>query len=389
MSSMERVAASLGDTSPRVLIVGAGIAGTTLAGLLRRRNQPAAVIERQAPQSAEGYMLGLLPLGGRVLESLGLTSAYLRASVPMRNYDLYDRRGRRIRRYPLDQLVAKFGEWRGIERTALLEILHPTAGPIVYETTVTSLQETADGISVQFDDGSTGAFDLVVGADGIHSAIRGLTLPPHQMSEVETGWGGYVAWAPQGSIPSDTYSELWADGWGVGLYPVPGRVGVFLAGLNRDLTGMDPVTYADELSRRVPSEPFGKALANVQHGDQFYWRMSDIRARQWRTGRVLLLGDAAAAFLPTAGVGASAAMDSAAALAGALSGASADDLGAVLDKYELQQRPRVEQLQDNSRNLARWMFVDSRPVAALRDAAAHFYSLRMLTRGITRAMEGH
>src|SRR5690606_2829035 len=122
----------------------------------------------------------------------------------------------------------------------------------------------------------------------------------------------------------DTYRELWSAGWGVGLYPVPGRAGIFLAGLDGALKQTDVESYAAAIEKRLPKGPFLDALkARDRDAPSFYWPMADCRSRVWSRGRVVLLGDAAAAFLPTAGVGASAAMDSAAALADELSRADA------------------------------------------------------------------
>ncbi len=62
--------------SPRILVAGAGIAGATLAALLRQRGQPVTLVERGHADDDAGYMLGLMPLGGRVLNGLGLAEAY-------------------------------------------------------------------------------------------------------------------------------------------------------------------------------------------------------------------------------------------------------------------------------------------------------------------------
>ncbi|MEZ5267742.1 MAG: hypothetical protein R2789_03945 [Microthrixaceae bacterium] len=99
----------------------------------------------------------------------------------------------------------------------------------------------------------------------------------------------------------------------MGIYPVPGRLGVFLAGRHHEIVDHDVQGYARELVERVPDRVFASALGALDlDAPAFYWRMADCRARTW-SRRTVLLGDAAAAFLPTAGVGASAAMDSAAA----------------------------------------------------------------------------
>ncbi len=393
----DRVERDLWGARLRVLIVGAGIAGATLAALMRERGGSVALIERGERVDSGGYMLGLLPLGGRVLNGLGLSSQYRAQSLPMRTYELYDRHGALNRRYELTRLVEHYGDWRGIERGDLLALLRGAAGPIHYGTTVTGLLEAGDadggedndGVTATFSDGSQAHFDVVVAADGIHSATRELVLPSVEVGTFDTGWGGFVMWGPLDEARADTYSEMWSAGWGVGLYPVPGRVGIFLAGRHDAIASREAHEYADEITDRIP-EGVLKSVVSGRDRDSggVYWRMSDCRSRSWSSGHTVLLGDAAAAFLPTAGVGASAAMDSAAALDDELSRADPRHITYALALYERRQRKRVELAQRNSRNLARAMFVGSRTVAFARDELVRFYSEDALLSGISKVMKG-
>ena len=373
----------------RILIVGAGVAGTTLAALLRQRGEHPVLIERASKEEAGGYMLGLLPLGGRVLNGLKLSQAYEKESVSVSIYDLYGRKGQRLHRYPLTPLVERFGSWRGIERGALLALLRKQAGEVRFETTVTGIAETDHGAKATFSDGSTGQFDLIVGADGIQSSIRDLILGAKEVDHFDTGWGGFVLWSRPELGASDTYSELWSAGWGIGLYPVPNRIGIFLAGRHKDLIKTDAESYAARIEGRLRPSPFLDALkARERKQTGFYWKMEDYRAKTWSRGRTVLLGDAAAAFLPTAGVGASAAMDSAAALADEISRADSRHMDYALDLYEKRQRDRVEKSQKNSRDLAQFMFVNTSPTAWARDKLVAFYSLKRLVTDISKVMAG-
>lgn len=385
----KRIERRRGAERLRLLIVGAGLAGATLAALLRQRGDMPIVIEKGVEGTQSGYMLGLLPLGGRVLNGLGLAKSYAKLSLPMHIYDLYGRTGERIRRYPLDRLVTRFGTWGGVARGPLLHLLRTAAGPIYYETTLAAITDHADHVTATFGDGSKADFDLIVGADGIHSATRDLILSPHQVETFDTGWGGHMVWSDLAGQQKDAYAELWSAGWGVGLYPVADRLGLFLAGRHEKMADIPAQTYAETLAKRLPDGPFRSALDRLDRSQcGFYWKMEDRRAQVWSRGRTVLLGDAAAAFLPTAGVGASAAMDSAAALADELGRADAAHMDFALALYERRQRSRVERAQKNSRSLARYMFVKSAPMAWARDQFMRFYTLDSLVKDIENVMTG-
>ena len=120
----------------------------------------------------------------------------------------------------------------------------------------------------------------------------------------------------------------------------------------------------------------------------FFWKLVDIRADDWVAGRVVLIGDAADAFLPTAGIGASMAMLSAAALADELSRTDAAHLPAALRLYQRRQQPKVVAAQQNSRTLAHLMMLKSPIIAWGREMLMHFYGPDRALKDIIKVMEG-
>lgn len=388
MSVAQRAENQLASSRLNVLIVGAGIAGATLGALLRQRGEVAFIIERASVNSAEGYMHGLMPLGGRVLNGLGVNPAYLQASQPMKYYVAHGRHGQTLRSYDMTRIVQQFGPYQGIDRGGLLKLLRRAAGDIQFDTTIQTIEQMPGGVAVTFNDGSSTMFDLVVGADGIHSHVRQSILRPDETEPFDTGWGRFVFWSDPTDKQMDTYREFWAAGWEIGLYPVRDRVGLFLAGQHKDIAQRDLNEYVSWLrSNRLPSL-FKKALNHIQpHQHAVYWPMKDVRTKTWHRGGVVLLGDAATAFLPTAGVGASIAMDSAAALADELSRADPDYLEYALSLYERRQRPRAEKAQKHSRDLSRFMFLNTAWQTLLRDQAMRFYSLERLIKDISAVMQ--
>jgi len=382
-----------GVSGLRTLIIGGGVAGLTLAALLRQRGGTPLVVE-QAQRSEEegGYMLGLYYLGSRVLLGLGLFEEFLARSLPMRRYEIRDGGGEVVQRYELEALTRRVGPVRGITRTALIRLLRKGLGdlPVRTGTHVVSLRQHPTHVEATLSDGSLKIVDVVVGADGLHSTTRRMILEDGDFSYWETGWGGWMSWVDPDLAPPDTYMESWGPGRFVGLYPTPERLGVFFGGPSEEVRTRGPVAFLEEAKRDLGpnARPMGEVLESVRvEDDPFYWDFHDCRAETWSRGRVVLLGDAATGFLPTAGIGASMAMESASALADELSRTGRDWVAQSLRVYARRRKARVEAAQDSSRNLGRFMFLKSRPLAWGRDELVKHFSLESLIQSIADMME--
>jgi 2-polyprenyl-6-methoxyphenol hydroxylase-like FAD-dependent oxidoreductase len=158
---------------------------------------------------------------------------------------------------------------------------------------------------------------------------------------------------------------------------VKDRLGVIVC-VPRPAQTLGLAAIADRVRRAVPRAGgrLDRILAEIGD-DAYFWELNDKRSATWHSGRVGLVGDAAAGFLPTAGIGAAMAIESAAVLARHLVGCSPETVEAALGAYEREQRTRVEAAQDNSRQLAPIMFNENRFAAVLRDTAVRIVPLRM------------
>lgn len=383
-----------GGNGLRTLVVGAGVAGLTFAALLARRGRDVVVVERQDSLRDGGYMLGLYPLGGRVLHGLDLHEDYARTSVEMAGYTVGDGHGRTLKSYDLRPVAERFGPVRGVERGALLDVVLQGVAQdrVRFGTTVTALDQFPGGVQVQFSDGASQTYDLVVVADGLHSTTRDLLGADAGPSGVgyryaETGWGGWVYWVDPELAERDRYLECWGAGHFLGMYPTRDRLGVFLGGPTAQLDRTDPTGFHRRVREQVAAGPAADVVdVGPPADDAFFWDFHDGRAARWRRGRVVLLGDAATGFLPTAGVGASMAMESAAVLDDVLSRTDTDRVPEALERYEKRRRPRVEAAQRSSRSLGRLMFVTSPAAAWFRDRLVRLSSLNQLMRSMTRLM---
>lgn len=375
----------------RILIVGAGVGGMTLAALLKKLDVAVTIIERAPNFDHAGYMLGLWPLGARVLHGLSLYERFAKQCIPGRQYEVRDNHGELIKRWSMDTIAERFGPNLSCTRPQLVKLLHDSLDgfDLRFNTELTTINQRDKEVTVAFSDGSQGVFDLVVGADGMHSQVRRLIFA--EPSYFHTHWGGWVWWAKLDTVPPETYVDHWGVGRFFGAYPTQEGVGVFAGAPMED--GFD---QPGEGRRRRLFERFsgmGKivdaCLQAIPDDDTelFFWRLSDIRSNEWTHGRIVLLGDAAASVLPTAGIGASMAMESAAVLADELSRTDAHFIEHALSLYVKRRKKRVEDAQEDSRNLARAMFLKSATLAHIRDVTTKFFTLEQLAGSIAKAFD--
>lgn len=375
----------------RILIVGAGIAGLSLAAFLRDRPHDVTIVERSPDQSHLGYALSLWPLATRVLIGLDAIDEFRRRSQKLGTYHLRNGAGEMVHAYELASAIGKYGDTGTLSRAELLGLLRDRIGnaPVRMGTTVTAIEQTEREATVTCSDGTSAAYDLVVGADGIGSGVRQLLFGP--IAPYSTGWGGWLWWAPPGAIPADDVTEYWGAGRFVGLYPTRERICVFAGGPIKHIglpTGAGRRDHVLSLFAELvaPLRPVFDALP-ADGEEIFFWKLDDVRAPDWRRGRVVLLGDAATAFLPTAGVGASMALESAAVLADELLRVEAPTVERALRLFELRHRKRVESIQSASRTLAKASLIESSPLAWARDELMKHYSVENLVKSIMKSLD--
>ena len=151
----------------RILIAGGGIAGLTLGALLKQRGINADIIEKSSSYRQVGYVLSLWPLASRILIGLKLDEKFNESSVPMATYEVRNGKGEVLHTYEFAQFYEKYGEMRSIMRAELLDVLRaalPEDG-IKMGTTIRNIDQSSEEVQVDFSDGSSKNYDLVVGCD--------------------------------------------------------------------------------------------------------------------------------------------------------------------------------------------------------------------------------
>ena len=356
----------------RVLIVGAGVAGLTLAALLEQRGFTPVVVEKSRELPDRCHTIGLYPAGSRILKGLKLFSRFSDLGVECSRYIVFNEHGDTLRSFSFDPLSRRFGPLVELGSLELIELLRSAVQQrhIRFGTTVREITETPEGIVVVFEGGTAEQFDVVVGCDGIHSVVRQLVFGDVPLQP--TGVAGWACWLPPDFVPPPEIVEYWGAGKFVGMYPTRRRFCAILA-QQAPVGEPDPVETRAERARRALGA-FGGivpwVLSELPASDEMSpLEFSDLHLDRWTHGRVLLIGDAAHAILPTAGMGASLAMESAAVLADELCRTDSKFLTAMLTQFVERRRPRVDRIQSQARRLARVMFAGNGLMTRLRDHA--------------------
>jgi len=366
-------------TQPTVVISGAGIAGPALAFWLTRNGYRVVVVEIAAGIRPGGQTVDLRGAGGDVVDRMGLIDEMRDRALEQRGAAWVRSDGSRRAEMPVtafdgNGLVSKLEILRG----DLVDVLYQaTKGSVEYRfrSSISDVKQAEDVVEVTFVDGTVLRADLVVGADGPHSAVRRLVFGPEE--QFVKPIGGYNAWF---SAPD----SVGLDGWYL-LYQAPGGLNASMRP-SRDpaiaKVGLafqsEPITYdrrdVDE-QRQILVERFAGAgwecdalLSAAQEADDFYFdSFAQIHMPSWSSGRVALVGDAGYCASPLSGMGTSLALVGAYVLAGELGPADSFDAEQLPDKlshYETVMRPYVEKCQDLPNTIDRYAPKSSSDIAA-------------------------
>jgi 2-polyprenyl-6-methoxyphenol hydroxylase-like FAD-dependent oxidoreductase len=336
----------------RILIVGGGIAGLTVARALHLQGFRAELVERSPSWHAIGAAFQLHANGMRVLHALGLGEAVEQAGVVIRHWMYCDQSGEVLFETDLEELWGEVGPCIAIDRPRLQQILvsGATAVPCRLGIAVASLSQDEQRVQVGFSEGSTCDYDLVVGADGISSIVRQLL-----MGTVQPGYTGAMIWRSLVPVPppdATNFRVTLGDGCFFGITPLlVGPTNVFGAvGMPRT---HDPVPgRLTRLRKRFAG--FGRhvqeCLAAISSDEQIHCGpIEEVNLDHWHRGRVVLIGDAAHAGAPTMAQAGIMAMEDAYVLTEVL--LRAETVERALDSYETRRKPRATWVQQQSRGL--------------------------------------
>lgn len=327
-------------TAVRVLIVGAGIAGLALARACRQHDLRLEVVERVTEWETTGTGLYLPGNAVRGLGELGIGPAVAARANPIGRQHFLDHRGRRLAEIDVDRFWDGVGGCLAINRAALHETLREAnaAVPIRLDTAVTDVEDGA-APRVSFTDGSTGSYDLVVGADGIHSTIRSLVLggPPARFV-------GQASWRFVAAGFPDIADWTVMLGRGRAFLTVALGQGLVYCYADRNTSVPDGASGEDWRDSFADfAEPVPRLL---EHGAKAYFSpIEEVVPPVSTAHRVVLVGDAAHASSPNMAQGAALAVEDALVLAELLVTQPVDQ---ALTAYTERRKARVAWVQEQT-----------------------------------------
>ena len=329
----------------KVLIAGGGVAGAATALALHQAGIASVVYEAHPSGGDDaGAFLTVMANGMAALDTIDAGRSVVDASYPAAAVELFDAGGRHLQHRAIE------GPARTLSRAALYRVLQELAIargiPVVHGKRLAGAAARDGGVEVRFADGSRAEGDVLVGADGIHSATRRL-IDPQAPAPRYTGQHvvyGYADGNPAGSAPDAYHMVFGARAFFGFTAPGDGRTWWFarLTGDSR-AAGTTAGQWRDLALEAVREDATPAAAIIAATGDAVVGGDSyDIPTTpSWHNDRMVLVGDAAHAASPAAAQGASMAMEDAVALAAAL-GELADP-AAAFAAYAARRREQTEE----------------------------------------------
>ncbi|KAF2709137.1 FAD/NAD(P)-binding domain-containing protein [Pleomassaria siparia CBS 279.74] len=366
--------------SLNILVVGAGVAGPALAVFLQSANPKhnITIVERYPLLRVAGQQIDLKSQGIPILKKMGLLETVKALCVAEKGADVVDTNGKLVAHFGINK--AAEGGQRGltseyeIMRGDLVDVLYQRSlkqreeinkelgtegtGSLTYEfgKTVTSLDNSDEGVDVNFSDGQKKRYDLVVGADGQGSRTRKMAFGQDGNDEAFNSIGVHTAYY---SIP-----RVEGEGEMAQLFFSTGSRFVMTRNSDRPMTQVYLFIMKDserfrtvhretiEKQKEVWRESFKGAgwqtdrlLAGLSSCQDWYaHEIAQIKMKSWYTGRVVLLGDAGYSPSPFTGMGTTASLVGAYILAGELA-RNGKNVGAALENYNQIPRPPIDECQ--------------------------------------------
>lgn len=377
----------------KAVICGAGISGLSAAAFLTRRGWQVLVVEKSMGPRPQGHMIDFFGPGWQAADGLGIIPRLRELGYEVQRVEYVDGQG--VSRASLP--FAKFARVAGGQLISVLrpdlelairDVL-PPGTDIRYGHYVTTVSESLDSVAVTLDDGQVLEADLLIGADGVHSAIRALAFGPEEDFLHYMGFhvGAYsFRDAHLAALVGDRFAVTDTRNEAMFFYRLrDGRItAMAVHRIKNPEIPADPRAMLRSRYRILGW--ICPAALQYCPDDLYYDQVAQVRMSRWHTGRVILLGDAAAAVSLLAGQGASLGMAAAAVLAEELD--KHPRISTALSAFEARLRPLVEEHQRAGNSAARWFVPATRRGAFVRRNVIRLTKFPGVTRLVMSAVAG-
>jgi 2-polyprenyl-6-methoxyphenol hydroxylase-like FAD-dependent oxidoreductase len=355
-----------------VLISGASVAGPALAFWLERYGYAPTVVERAPAPRPGGYAVDFRGASLTVLERMGILDEVRARATNMGGMDYVKESGKVVATMSSEVLSGELEILRG----DLVEILYALTRDKVeylFDDSIAAVEQDAGGVQVAFASGRSRRFDLVVGADGLHSNTRALAFGPETDFVHHLGYYASV-YTVENHLGLDHRAQF---------LNVPGKTaGTYSARQNQEAKALlyfasEPLSYDRRdvtAQKKIVADTYAgigwevpRLLAGLESAPDFYFdSISQIKLDSYSRGRVALVGDAGYCASPLSGMGTSLAVVGAYVLAGELHAAGGDHVRAFT-QYDGRMRGFVAACQKQGADGGRWFIPASKAFLVLRN----------------------
>ena len=333
-----------------ILISGASVAGPALAFWLHRFGFRPTIVERAPTLRPGGYAIDFRGASLRVLERMGLLPEVQRKQTRIGAITIVDRNNRKVASMPDGFTSGELEILRG-DLAAIFHDATRETTEYIFDDSIAAIEEGPDGVEVQLERGGRRRFDLVVGADGLHSKVRSCVFG--EESDFIRYLGYYVSIFTVPNYLQLDHAGLYYGTLGkkVGIFsggpPSEAKASFFFATEPLDYARRDSVQQKEILREHFRQEGWEvpRLLEFLERAPDFYFdSVSQVKMDRWSAGRTALVGDAAWCASPLSGMGTGMAVVGAYVLAGELAEADGDHRVAFT-KYESLMRDFVHKCQ--------------------------------------------
>ncbi|MFI6405586.1 FAD-dependent monooxygenase [Streptomyces sp. NPDC050548] len=344
----------------KVLVVGGGITGSVLCLALAQRGAEVELVEISPQWFGVGHGITVQGNALKALRSVGVLDRVLARAVPFDIMRLRTADGGLITELNTPhtggpELPSTAGALRSDLQDALCDAVRGHGVRVRLGLSVDRLDQSPDHVDVSFTDGSTGRYDLVVGADGINSAMRALIGIDAKPSPVGMSIFRVVAERPAEMDCSEVYYG--GPRFKAGYSPIsPDQCYAYLLDENLDTSLIGPRAPLSLLRERGAGYggTWGKILASLPDDTavDYRWIEAILVDEPWHRGRAMVIGDAVHACPPLIAQGAAMCMEDAVLLAELVTGDESTEK--ALETFMARRLPRVRMVLENSLQLADW-----------------------------------